>query len=153
MGSKRGILLALIERLEEAGGREELRQELRSLDDPRGQLRAFVRFSRRFFERGQDVIGIALATRSDPEVASFWREGEARRREGEARLVRSWAEGGALGPGLDEGEAADVLWAFTGPDVYNLFVVGCGWSAPRFEEWLFSTLESQLFGSAAPDTQ
>ncbi len=152
VGSKRGILLALIERLEAEGGSAELRQELRSLEDPRRQLRAFVRFSRRFFERGQDVIGIALAARSDPEVESFWREGETRRREGEARLVRSWAEGGALRPGLDEGEAADVMWALTGPDLYTLFVVGCGWSPSRFEEWLFYTLQSQLFGGAVPDT-
>jgi hypothetical protein len=31
-------------------------------------------------------------------------------------------------------EAADVLWALTGPDVYGLLVAGCGWAGAGFEE-------------------
>jgi hypothetical protein len=45
---------------------------------------------------------------------------------------------------------SDVLWALTGPNVYGLFVMGCRWQGPRFEEWLFETLRSRLFGSAPP---
>jgi TetR/AcrR family transcriptional regulator, regulator of cefoperazone and chloramphenicol sensitivity len=145
VGSKRAIVGALIDRMELEGGSEELRRELTSTGDPREQLRAIVRFNRRLFERGQDILRIIMATRMDPDMQSLWQEGDVRRREGQARWVRAWSEAAVLRPGLGEGEAADVLWALTGPDVYGLFVVDCGWSGPRFEEWLLATLESRLF--------
>jgi AcrR family transcriptional regulator len=148
VGSKRGIVLALLDRMEVEGGNEELQRELESSKNSRKQLRAIVRFNRQLFERGQDVLKIVMATRTDPDVEAFGREGEARRREGQARWVRAWAEAGALRPNLDEAHAADVLWALTGPDLYELFVVNCGWPDSRFEEWIFGTLESQLFGTA-----
>ena len=145
VGSKRAIVGALIDRMELEGGSEELRRELTSTGDPREQLRAIVRFNRRLFERGQDILRIIMATRMNPDMQSLWQAGDVRRREGQARWVRAWSEAAVLRPGLDEGEAADVLWALTGPDVYGLFVVDCGWPGPRFEEWLLATLESRLF--------
>ena len=148
VGSKRAIVGALIDRMEVEGGSEELRRELTSTGDPREQLRAIVRFNLRLFERGQDILRIIMATRVDPDVASLWQEGEVRRREGQTRWVGEWSEAAVLRPGLGEDEAADVLWALTGPDVYGLFVVDCGWPGPRFEEWLFATLEVRLFRPA-----
>jgi AcrR family transcriptional regulator len=150
VGSKRAIVLALLDRLEAEGGNEELRRELGSTKDPRRQLRAIVSFNRRLFERGRDVLDVVMATRADPDVEAFGRAGEARRREGQARWVRAWAEDGVLRPNLDEGEAADVLWALTGPELYWLFAVNSNWSGLRFEEWLFGTLEWQLFGETSP---
>ena len=148
VGSKRAIVGSLIDRMELEGGSEELRRELASSEDPREQLRAIVRFNRRLFERGEDILRIAMATRGDPEVDSVWQEGEVRRREGQARWVRAWGDAGALRANLRIGEAADVLWALTGPDVYGLFIVECGWQGAGFEGWLFETLEWRLFGGA-----
>jgi AcrR family transcriptional regulator len=150
VGSKRGIVLALLDRMEIEGGNEELRRELAASKDPRWQLRAIVRFNRRLFERGRDVLDVVMATRADADVEAFGRAGEARRREGQARWVRAWAEAGVLRPDLDEGAAADVLWALTGPELYWLFAVNSGWSGSKFEEWLLGTLESQLFGETSP---
>jgi TetR/AcrR family transcriptional regulator, regulator of cefoperazone and chloramphenicol sensitivity len=150
VGSKRGIVLALLDRMEIEGGNEELRRELAASKDPRWQLRAIVRFNRRLFERGRDVLDVVMATRADADVEAFGRAGEARRREGQARWVRAWAEAGVLRPDLDEGSAADVLWALTGPELYWLFAVNSGWSGSKFEEWLFGTLESQLFRETSP---
>ena len=148
VGSKRGIVLALLDRMEVEGGNEELRRELEASKDPRRQLRAIVRFNRQLFERGEDVLKVVMVARADPDVGAFGREGEVRRREGQAVWVREWAEAGVLRPNLDEGEAADILWALTGPELYWLFVVDCGWPGSRFETWLFETLETRLFGTA-----
>ena len=115
-----------------------------------GSKRAIVSFNRRLFERGRDVLDVVMATRADPDVEAFGRAGEARRREGQALWVRAWAEDGVLRPNLDEGEAADVLWALTGPELYWLFAVKSNWPGLRFEEWLFGTLEWQLFGETSP---
>jgi len=146
IGSKRGIVLALLDRMEVEGGNEELRRELESSKDPKRQLRAIVSFNRQLFERGQDVLKVVMAAKADPDVEAFGAAGEVRRREGQARWVRAWAEGGALRPNLGEGEAADVLWALTAPELYRLFAVDWGWAASRYEEWLFGALEAQLFG-------
>jgi AcrR family transcriptional regulator len=148
VGSKRGIVLALLDWMEVEGGNEELRRELEASKDPRRQLRAIVRFNRQLFERGQDVLKVVMVARADPDVGAFGREGEVRRREGQAVWVREWAEAGVLRPNLDEGEVADILWALTGPELYWLFVVDCGWPGSRFEKWLFETLETQLYGTA-----
>ena len=148
VGSKRGIVLALLDWMEVEGGNEELRRELEASKDPRRQLRAIVRFNRQLFERGEDVLKVVMVARADPDVGAFGREGEVRRREGQAVWVREWAEAGVLRPNLDEGEAADILWALTGPELYWLFVVDCGWPGSRFETWLFETLETRLFGIA-----
>jgi AcrR family transcriptional regulator len=148
VGSKRGIVLALLDWMEVEGGNEELRRELEASKDPRRQLRAIVRFNRQLFERGEDVLKVVMVARADPDVGAFGREGEVRRREGQAVWVREWAEAGVLRPNLDEGEAADILWALTGPELYWLFVVDCGWPGSRFETWLFETLETRLFGTA-----
>jgi hypothetical protein len=134
--------------MEVEGGNENLRRELESSKDPRRQLHAIVRFNRQLFERGQDVLKVVMVARADPDVGAFGREGEVRRREGQAVWVREWAEAGVLRPNLDEGEAADILWALTGPELYWLFVVDCGWPGSRFETWLFETLETRLFGTA-----
>jgi AcrR family transcriptional regulator len=150
VGSKRGIVLALLDRMEAEGGNEELRQKLGASDDPREQLRAIVCFNQQLFERGRDVLDVVMAARADPDVEAFGRAGEARRREGQARWVRTWAEAGVLRPNLNQKEAADVLWALTGPELYWLFAVNSGWPSYRFEEWLFGTLESQLFGETPP---
>jgi AcrR family transcriptional regulator len=151
VGSKRGIVLALLDRMEVEGGNEELRRELESSEDPRRQVRAIVRFNRQLFERGQDVLKVVMAAKADPDVEAFGREGEARRREGQSRWVRAWAGAGVLRRNLDEEEAADILWALTGPELYWLFAVECGWPGSRFEEWLVETLEAQLFGTASSD--
>jgi AcrR family transcriptional regulator len=152
VGSKRAIVGALIDRMELEGGSQELRRGMASSEDPREQLRAIVRFNRRLFERGGDILKIAMATRGDPDVEPVWQEGEARRRKGQARWVRAWGKAGALRANLGEREAADVLWALTGPDVYGLFVADCGWAGAGFEEWLFETLAWRLFGSVGADT-
>jgi len=75
VGSKRAIVGALIDRMEVEGGSEELGRVLVSTHDPREQLRAIVRFNRQLFEWGQDILKIALESRGDPDVESFWRGG------------------------------------------------------------------------------
>src|SRR3712207_2469064 len=67
VGSKRGIVLALLDRMEVEGGNEELRRELGSSKDPKRQLRAIVRFNRRLFGRGQGVFKVATSAEADPE--------------------------------------------------------------------------------------
>jgi len=150
-GSKRTVLLAILDEIEHEADLPVLRMALEeAAADPRRQLRHIVDFNARLFSRTADVLEVVRAAgRADADLVSFGREGEERRRAGQGPLVRGWARSGALRPGLREKEAADILWALTGPDTYRLFVTERGWPVSRYSKWLLSTLEQLLFGDGA----
>jgi AcrR family transcriptional regulator len=147
MGSKRGILLALLDTIERDAGVTRLPADLaEARARPLRQLEVVIDLDCRLFERNLDVLEILRGARAaDPGLAPIWREGGRRRRKGQASLVRSWAQAKMLAPGLRPRDAADVLWAFTGPDVYRLFVIESGWSITRFRRWLRDALGLLLF--------
>ena len=53
-------------------------------------------------------------------------------------------EAPALGDGVDERTAVDVLWALANEEIYRELVVERGWTPARYERWLAKTLISQL---------
>lgn len=145
-GSKRAILLSLLDAMETEGGVTQLQIDLTAAaSHPVLQLRHWVAFSRRFFERGMDLLTMARAAAStEPDVAAHVREGEKRRREGARALIRSWAIAGVLREGLQEGKAIDILWALLSPEMYHLLVGESGWSSEDYESWLVAELAGQL---------
>ncbi len=46
----------------------------------------------------------------------------------------------ALAKGLSSSEALDILWAFTGRDLYRLFVIDRKWLPDQYETWLAGQL-------------
>jgi AcrR family transcriptional regulator len=150
-GSKRAVLFAILDEAEAEADLSGLLADLqKTASDPRRQLRLIVDFNVRLFQRSADILEILRAAGStDTDLASVWREGEERRRKGQAPLVREWVKRDALRPGLKEPEAADILWALSSPDIYRLFVVERRWSVARYREWLMATLEQLLFKHSA----
>lgn len=146
-GSKRTVLLALLDEVERAADLGGLRHELQdAAAEPRRQLRYVIEFNARLFGGAGDVLEVLRdAGNVDDDLASVWREGEERRRQGQAPLVRQWMRRNALRESLMEQEAADILWAFTGPDTYRLFIRERGWPVSRYAEWLSGALEQLLF--------
>lgn len=147
-GSKRAVLLTLLDTMEQEGGVAQLQVDLAgATGEPHLQIRHWVLFTRRFFERGRDLLDIARdAAATEPDVAAHVQEGERRRREGAAALSRSWAAAGALRPGLQEKTAADIVWAMLSPELFRLLVVESGWSGEEYESWLVTELTAQLLG-------
>jgi hypothetical protein len=62
------------------------------------------------------------------------------------------AKSGRLRPGLHQAEVLAVIWALGGTDVYLMLVLDRGWTPPRYEEWLGSTLINLLLSPIAPDS-
>jgi hypothetical protein len=60
------------------------------------------------------------------------------------------ASSGALRPGLEERDAADILHALASPEVYGLLVTERGWSGERYETWLTTILGEQLLATQPP---
>jgi hypothetical protein len=42
----------------------------------------------------------------------------------------------ALPKGLSLSQARDILWGFTGRDIYRMFVIERGWTSEEYEKWL-----------------
>lgn len=145
-GSKRAVLLSLLDHMEAEADLDALMRVLREGPAPPHQLRAMVAFGARLFERASDLLAIARsAGHAEPDLVDLVHAGEQRRRLGQGPIVRGWKRAGALRPELTSGQAADILWSFTGEDVYRLLVEQCGWPVSRYQRWLESALTELLF--------
>jgi AcrR family transcriptional regulator len=148
-GSKRAILMQLLDDMEVAADRDAARAALAAAaGDPRGEIRVMVDFDVRLFTRAADVIAaVRSAGATDPVFDDIRIEGEARRRRLQAPIVRRWARAGALRKGVSEQEAADVLWAMCGDDLYRLYVREVGWPVERYRTWLYAALVHLLLAA------
>ncbi|MBV9337669.1 MAG: TetR/AcrR family transcriptional regulator [Solirubrobacterales bacterium] len=87
LGSKRGMLLALIDLIDEEARVGPLAEEVTSAATPLAALRAGVRVTRSFQECCGDVIeALFTAAGAEPELADAVAEGQRRHREG-ARIT------------------------------------------------------------------
>ena len=150
-GSKAGILLGLLDRLEAGAGTGRLARELRAAVGPREQAGSLAGFHRRMFERGADVIAASVGSvAADPDIAAHVRTGHDRRRASVASIVEAWAREGYLRAGQRPREAIDVAWALTSPELYLLFTRGSGWSATRYQRWLEDALVRSILEDPHP---
>jgi AcrR family transcriptional regulator len=146
-GSKRAVLFALLDEMDQTADVPGLLQRLRQAgaDWPR-QLEALVDFNMRLFGSAIDVLEIVRsAGAADPDIAAVARAGDDRRRAGQAPVVHGWTEAGVLRVGLDATSAADILWGLTSPELFQLFVVRRQWPVARYASWLRDTLQRLLF--------
>ena len=111
--------------------------------DPAQQLRMLAELNRRQMQAGSDVVAIYQeAAASDAQMAETLRNVLAAREREIRRLIDALVP--RLRPGLSVDSALDLTLALTLPEVYHLLVVERGWSHPRYETWLASTLVAQL---------
>jgi AcrR family transcriptional regulator len=61
------------------------------------------------------------------------------RQQGMTQLARLLETRGALRPGLDVAEAADILWLLSDPGTYQRLVTRRGWPVERYDAWLAET--------------
>lgn len=88
------------------------------------------------------AIGQAAAV--DPAVARL-RDERARQRLANYRhAAAAIRERGGLGNGMDDDEAAAVIFAVGHPDSYATLVEACGWSLPRYRSWVYASLLGAL---------
>jgi hypothetical protein len=123
--------------------------------DAHEQLRLLVAFRVRLFAQAADFLDLVRGARAvEPDLAATWEEGEERRRRAQTDVVRDWARSSQLRRGVTQKEAADVLWALTGPDVHRLFVTELRWPLPRYRAWLTAHLSDAILRAreTAPTT-
>ena len=98
VGSKRGMVLALIDLIEEEAGVNDLVPGVIDASTSGEALRAGVRLTRSFQERCGDIIeALFTAAGAEPDLAEAVAEGQRRHREGARLVVGRIRELGARG--------------------------------------------------------
>lgn len=143
--SKRGILRALTDEALPQDQFEALVKEAMQEKSAKAHLAVSAKMARRMYdaERAQmDLLrGASLLA---PEFKELEKEREQRRYKRQEESVKKIAEGGGLLKGLTFSKARDILWAFTGRDMYRLFVIEQGWTSDEYETWLTQVLIKTL---------
>jgi len=145
-GNKRELLFAVAQtaRRGDAGStplveRPEIKRTLDE-QDPERQIALVARQVRRMRERTAPIARvIKLAGAVDAEIAARSARNEQERLGNMKTLARA-----IRAPGLTTAKAADVLFALTSNELYELLVLDRGWSHAQYEKWLEQQLRAAL---------
>ncbi|HEY6294594.1 MAG TPA: helix-turn-helix domain-containing protein, partial [Streptosporangiaceae bacterium] len=113
--------------------------------DPRRQLPRLAALATQIGNRiGGLYQVLAGAAGSDPEIAELYRKQQDARYSDQQLLARSLAGKGALGEGLSEAAATDIMWAIANPNTHYALVSERGWTPEAYEQWLARMLACAL---------
>jgi AcrR family transcriptional regulator len=148
LGSKRGMLLALIDLIDEEAGVDQHAADVRSAADPIAALGAGVRLTRAFQERCGDVIeALFTAAGAEPELADAVAEGQRRHREGARLIIERVRELGGLRDDVTP-EYAHALFALsTSHEAWRELICGYRMQWGPAEAWLTEALSRALLSS------
>jgi len=143
--SKRGVLLALMDAAFPAEEHRALVEEGMSKATGQERLELTAKLTRRLYDAEcsqMDLLrGAALLS---PEFKKLEHEREQRRYLRQEEFMTIMHAEKKLAEHLSLATARDILWAFTGRDMYRLFVVERGWSSDAYEQWLRELLQKTL---------
>ena len=89
------------------------------------------------------------AAASDPEARRLHTTTIRQRRRGMQEAAQLFADAGALRSDIDADVAADLMWLYNDPSLYDKLVRQRGWSVAQFQTWLTEALQVQLLGTKA----
>lgn len=141
--SKRGVLRALMDEALPPEQFTSLVEEARAEKCPEKHLRISAKIARQIYdaERAQMDLFRSAAVLA-PEFKELENERERRRYERQEDSIKMMQK--SLANGVSVAKARDILWAFTGRDMYRMYVVERGWSSDAYEEWLGQLLINTL---------
>jgi AcrR family transcriptional regulator len=144
-GSKRDLIMALVDVVDEEADVATLARQMAKSEDPHEIIALGSRLTRQIHERAGDIVGALLSAASaEPDAAVAAEEGKRRHREGTARSAKKLKALGALREGISADEAAALIATFTWHPVYAQLTQEHGWSFDDCERWVARTLVSTL---------
>lgn len=139
--SKRGLLQSLIDdalppeqfaALIEEGMQEKSSQKC---------LNIAAKIARSMYDAERELMDIVRgASVVAPELKKMEQEREKRRYQRQEEYVKKLMQEKFLAHGLTLQKARDILWTFTGRDLYRMLVIERKWSSDEYEKWLAQTL-------------
>lgn len=145
--SKRGILRAL---MDEAFPRDQfdvLVEKSIQEKSPIMRLHFSAKIARQMYDAEKTQMDIFRgAAVLAPEFKELEKEREMRRYDRQQVTIKAMAEEQSLATGLSVKKGRDILWAFTGRDLYRMLVIEQGWTSDEYEKWLAQMLATSLIG-------
>ncbi len=145
--SKRGVLRALMDEALPGDQFDALVELSIQEKSPTMRLHFSAKIARQMYdaEKAQmDVFrGAAILA---PEFKELEKEREMRRYDRQAITIQAMKEEQSLAAGLSVKKARDILWSFTGRDLYRMLVVEQGWTSDDYETWITQMLVNALTG-------
>jgi AcrR family transcriptional regulator len=149
-GNKRSILRALIDAAVDGTERsrpvaERLRDQLTGAADPATRVQQMMRLAISLIAQAADVQRILRgAAATDPEIQSLLDEAHD-------RIYTDCQTGAGLVIGVASDNArtrrlADVIFAVTSSDLFDLLTQTRGWSVAEYERWAIQTVTAELPG-------
>jgi AcrR family transcriptional regulator len=113
--------------------------------DPRALIRAWSVLAMEVAPRVAPVLLLVRdAAASDPELATLQDEMDAARLTRMTHNARTLLNGGHLRKGITLDAAADVLWTYSSPELFELLVVRRVWSIERYGRFIAEAMIAAL---------
>jgi AcrR family transcriptional regulator len=113
--------------------------------DPRLIIKAWGELTAEIAPRVSPIlILIRDAAGNDPEVRALQEEMDADRLRRMRNNARRLLAAGHLRPGTTLAQAADVLWTYSAPELYELLVLRRGWRPERYGRFVAAAMTDAL---------
>jgi AcrR family transcriptional regulator len=155
-GGKPGLVRAIVDKGLAGQGpvpAEQRSDHIRDTEpDPRRILTAWGTFTTEIAPRTAPILALARdAAASDPQIAVLLEEISAARHQRMTLNARRLAGAGHLRPGITIGEAADILWTYSSPELYDLLARQRGWPAEQYGRFIGQALIAALLPPNQPE--
>jgi AcrR family transcriptional regulator len=152
-GGKPGLVRAVCERALEGTG--EVSAEARSdqlqaeTADPRMLVRGWAELMTEVAPQVAPVLLLVRAAAAvDGDMARLRAELEESRLARMTQNARTLAAAGHLRAGVGLSAAAEVMWAYTSPELFEMLVLSRGWSVRRYSRFVEEALTTALLAAA-----
>lgn len=145
--SKRGVLRALMDEAFPSDQFNTLVEKSILEKSPKKRLAISAKIARQMYDAEREQMNIFRgAAVLAPEFKELEREREMRRYARQQVTIKAMVKEDSLAKGISVNKARDILWAFTGRDLYRMFVIEQGWKSHAYEKWLTQLLINTLIG-------
>ena len=150
-GGKAGLLRAMCEDALKGEGSIQAEQRSDAMQaseaDPRRMLRGLGTLTTEVAPRiAPLLLLLSTAAEADSAMAQLRADFDAARMARMTQVVQILASKTQLRPGLSVEEAAEIMWAYSSPELYGLLVLTRGWRPERYGEFVGESLVDALLG-------
>lgn len=143
--SKRGILLALMDNALSPEQHKSLVEQGRNEKSPNKRLEITARIARQLYDAEKMQLNLLRgAFILDPEFKELEIEFERRRYKRQEETIKMMAKEKVFNEKIPLSKIRDILWVFTGRDIYRMLVLERNWSSDEYEKWLGKLLIQTL---------
>jgi AcrR family transcriptional regulator len=145
--SKRGILRALMDEALPSDQFSALVDKSIQAKSPKTRLAISAKIARQIYDAEHSQANIFRgAAVLAPEFKELEKEREMRRYQRQEVTIKAMVKEKSLAKGLNATKARDILWAFTGRDIFRMLVIEQEWTSDEYEKWLAKLLINTLMG-------